>query len=62
LRVSDCDLDGHQDLLVLSPISQQGGDKRGHVAVVLNFMEKVTAENVYYLVDAEVVLTGKENY
>ena len=47
---------------MLSPISQQGGDKRGHVAVVLNFMEKVTSDNVYYLEDAEVVLTGKENY
>jgi len=48
-------------LIVLSPISQQGGDKRGHVAVVLNFMNKVS-DNIYYLEDAEFSLSGQDNY
>ena len=61
LRIGDCDLDGHQDLIVLSPISQQSGDKRGHLAVILNFMNKVS-DKIYYLEDADVVLTGKDNY
>jgi hypothetical protein len=33
LKVSDCNGDGKQDLIILSPLSQQGGDQRGHLAI-----------------------------
>lgn len=63
LRAGDCNLDGKKDLIVLSPLSQQGGDKKGHVAVVLDIMNKLNqTTNIVYLEDAEVVLTGHDNY
>ncbi len=63
MSVSDCNQDGHDDLIVLSPLSQQGGDKRGHVAVFLNLQSKVdSATKIAYLEDADVLISGKDNY
>lgn len=35
LRASDCDGDGKQDLIIMSPFSTQGWDQRGHISVIM---------------------------
>jgi len=63
LRVSDCNGDGFDDLIVLSPLSQQGGDKRGHLGIFYNLMSKVDKQSgVLYLEDADFSMTGTDNY
>ena len=59
LKVSDCNGDGKDDLLILSPMSQQGGDKRGHVAVFYDFMSKLNGTNdVLFMEDADFTAHG----
>jgi glycosylphosphatidylinositol phospholipase D len=62
LRVADCNGDGKDDLLILSPMAQQGGDKRGHVAVFYNFMSKLGSGNTLYMEDADFTTHGSSNY
>jgi hypothetical protein len=63
LKVSDCNGDGKQDLIVLSPMAQQGGDKRGYAAVFFDILGKANSgSNVIYLEDADFKAFGKENY
>jgi FG-GAP repeat len=63
LRVSDCNGDGKLDLIIGAPMSQQGGDKRGYIAVLYEFMSKLQeGGSLLYLDDADFTLTGKDNY
>jgi hypothetical protein len=61
LRVSDCNGDGMMDLIIMSPMSQQKGDKRGHVAVFYEFMSRIQ-QGELNVEDADLVLTGTDNY
>ena len=63
LKVSDCNGDGKPDLIILSPLSQQGGDKRGHIAIVYNAMSKIDNQmQALYIEDSDFILTGSQNY
>lgn len=62
LKVNDCNGDGKDDLLILSPMSQQGGDKRGHVAVFYDFMSKLNGTNVLFMEDADFTAHGYINF
>jgi glycosylphosphatidylinositol phospholipase D len=56
LSTGDCDGDGHLDLLIGSPYSQQGGDKRGSAAVFLNLTKDVDIE------EADFFIAGTKDY
>jgi glycosylphosphatidylinositol phospholipase D len=56
LGTGDCDGDGHLDLLIGSPYSQQGGDKRGSAAVFLNLTKDVDIE------EADLFIAGSKDY
>lgn len=58
LGSGDCDGDGFNDLLIGSPYSQQGGDKRGHAAVFVN----ITDKSQVYIEDADLFAAGVSNY
>ena len=63
MKVSDCNGDGKDDLIILSPMSQQGGDKRGHVAVIYDLMSKsINGSNIIYIEDADFKVAGIYNY
>ena len=38
----DCDGDGFMDLIIGSPYSQEGGDKKGHVGIFTNLKKRIS--------------------
>jgi hypothetical protein len=63
LKVSDCNGDGKQDLIILSPLSQQGGDQRGHLAIFHEISSSRFLSNIISLEeDSQVKMQGFYNY
>jgi len=58
LNSGDCNNDGYKDLLIGSPYSQNGGDKRGQAAVFLSILnkEKLTTD------EADLKANGMKDY
>jgi glycosylphosphatidylinositol phospholipase D len=61
LNSGDCDGDGYADLLIGSPYSQQGGDKRGHAGIFTNINKNSTTLNLH-IEDADFSMSGSDNY
>ena len=58
LNSGDCNNDGYKDLLIGSPYSQQGGNKRGNAAVITH----TNGVNKIYIEDADFFISGDMDY
>ncbi|TNV85120.1 hypothetical protein FGO68_gene1907 [Halteria grandinella] len=61
LRASDCDGDGWDDLLVLSPLAQNLGDQRGHIAVLTNLNVMHSNGDIEFE-QLQIQIKGEQNY
>jgi hypothetical protein len=62
LRASDCNGDGFEDLIVLSPLAESSGDQRGNIAVFLNLDKLNKTSNILTLEDADFFMYGANDY